>query len=196
MLELLDKINGGEKTRKNINKMMRLLAKDLLDTKKLTNRKALISNKKDEFFNKLYDLTLVEYKSFWYNLTQGEYREGNAQLLKSSNISKAKKIYNAIIEERKKNINDNKENKELTVREIIKNKNNRDIEIEKLDDIFLAYDPEISSDEDSLDSSVDESSSDYVSVIKNAQKENGEKIRKENEEKEKEEDMKKKEEGK
>ena len=48
MLELLDKINNNEITRKNIDDMMRLLAIDLSDTKKLANKKALISQKKNE----------------------------------------------------------------------------------------------------------------------------------------------------
>ena len=42
MLELLAKINSNETTHKNINRMMRLLAADLSDTKKLINQKSLI----------------------------------------------------------------------------------------------------------------------------------------------------------
>ena len=37
MLKLLEKINSNEITHKNINRMMRLLAIDLSDTKKLIN---------------------------------------------------------------------------------------------------------------------------------------------------------------
>ena len=194
ILELFGKINDGERARKNINKMMQLLAQDLLDTKRISNKKALISYKKEKLFNKLYDLTLEEYKSFWLTLTQGKYKKGNALLIKSNNISKAIKIYKAIINQRINKINDNKEKKEISVGEKIKIKNNREKEIEKLDNIILGYDPEISSDEDSLDSSVDDSSSDNKSDIKNVEKENEEKISEEKEKKEKEE-KKKKEEG-
>ena len=109
MLELLDKINNNEITRKNIDDMMRLLAIDLSDTKKLANKKALISQKKNEMFNKLFDLTFKEYQSFWITLTQGKYKKGNAQLINSSNMRNAKLIYDGIIEKRK---NDNKVNKD------------------------------------------------------------------------------------
>ena len=155
MLELLEKINNNEITRKNINEMMRLLAIDLSDTKKLTNKKALISQKKNEMFNKLFDLTFEEYQFFWFQLTQGKYKKGNAQLINSGNMRNAKLIYDGIIEKRK---NNNKEKKkEKTVREIIDIRNNMDIEDEKFDEVFLRYDPDISSDDDSLDSSVDDS---------------------------------------
>ena len=158
MLELLEKINNNDITRKNINEMMRLLAIDLSDTKKLTNKKALISQKKNEMFNKLFDLTFEEYQFFWFQLTQGKYKKGHAQLINSSNMRNAKLIYDGIIEKRK---NDNKVNKDKkkgkTVREIIDIKNNMEIEDEKFDEVFLRYDPDISSDDDSLDSSVDDS---------------------------------------
>ena len=155
MLELLEKINNNEITRKNINEMMRLLAIDLSDTKKLTNKKALISQKKNEMFNKLFDLTFEEYQFFWFQLTQGKYKKGHAQLINSGNMRNAKLIYDGIIEKRK---NNNKEKKkEKTVREIIDIRNNMDIEDEKFDEVFLRYDPDISSDDDSLDSSVDDS---------------------------------------
>ena len=195
MLELLDKINKGETTRKNINEMMRLLAIDLSDTKKLTNSKTLISQRKKDLFNKLFDLTFTEYQFFWFQLTNGKYKKGNAQLINSSNMHKARTIYNEIIEKRKKEVGDNKAKKELTVREIIKDRNNKEFESEKLDEIFMGYDSQISSDEDSLDSSVDESSSESESDVKNnIDKEKEEKIRKEKEEKEKEERKKREEE--
>ena len=195
MLELLDKINKGETTRKNINEMMRLLAIDLSDTKKLTNSKTLISQRKKDLFNKLFDLTFTEYQFFWFQLTNGKYKKGNAQLINSSNMHKARTIYNEIIEKIKKEANDNKAKKELTVREIIKDRNNKEFESEKLDEIFMGYDSQISSDEDSLDSSVDESSSESESDVKNnIDKEKEEKIRKEKEEKEKEEKKKREEE--
>jgi hypothetical protein len=66
-------------------------------------------------------------------------------------MHKARTIYNEIIEKRKKEANDNKAKKELTVREIIKDRNNKEFESEKLDEIFMGYDSQISSDEDSLD---------------------------------------------
>ena len=106
-------------------------------------------------------------------------------------------IYNDIIKKREEKINQNKGKKEFTVREIIKDRNNKDIEAEKLDEVFFGYDSQISSDEDSIDSSVEESSSDNESDIKNnIEKEKEEKIRKEKEEKEKEEKKKKEEERK
>ena len=197
MLELLEKINKGETTRKNINEMMRLLAIDLSDTKKLTNSKGLISHRKKDLFNKLFDLTFTEYQLFWFQLTQGKYKKGNAQLINSGNMHKAKMIYNDIIKKREEKINQNKGKKEFTIREIIKDRNNKDIEAEKLDEVFFGYDSQISSDEDSIDSSVEESSSDNESDIKNnIEKEKEEKIRKEKEEKEKEEKKKKEEERK
>ena len=57
MLELLEKINSNETTHKNINRMMRLLAADLSDTKKLINQKSLIYNQKKEIFNRLLNFT-------------------------------------------------------------------------------------------------------------------------------------------
>ena len=188
MLELLEKINNNETTRKNINEMMRLLAIDLSDTKKLTNRKALISQRKRELFNKLFDLTFTEYQYFWYQLTQGQYKKGNAQLINSSNMKTAKMIYKNIIEKRKKS---DEKNKEKTVKQIIDDRKNKDIENDKLDEYFLGFDSDISSDEDSLDSSIDESSSDNESSKKvekeKEENEKEERIRKEKEEKEKKE---------
>ena len=185
MLELLEKINNNETTRKNINEMMRLLAIDLSDTKKLTNRKALISQRKRELFNKLFDLTFTEYQYFWYQLTQGQYKKGNAQLINSSNMKTAKMIYKNIIENRKKG---DEKNKEKTVKQIIDDRKNKDIENDKLDEYFLGFDSDISSDEDSLDSSIDESFSDNESSKKaekeKEENEKKEKIRKEKEEKE------------
>ena len=185
MLELIEKINNKETTRKNINEMMRLLAIDLSDTKKLTNRKALISQRKRELFNKLFDLTFTEYQYFWYQLTQGQYKKGNAQLINSSNMKTAKMIYKNIIENRKKG---DEKNKEKTVKQIIDDRKNKDIENDKLDEYFLGFDSDISSDEDSLDSSIDESFSDNESSKKaekeKEENEKKEKIRKEKEEKE------------
>ena len=195
MLELLEKINNKETTRKNINEMMRLLAIDLSDTKKLTNRKALISQRKRELFNKLFDLTFTEYQYFWYQLTQGQYKKGNAQLINSSNMKTAKMIYKNIIENRKKGDEKNKD-KEKTVKQIIEDRKNKDIENDKLDEYFLGFDSEISSDEDSLDSSIDESSSDNESSKKlekeKEKNEREERIRKEKEEKEQKEIERKK----
>ena len=185
MLELLEKINNNEISRKNINEMMRLLAIDLSDTKKLTNKNSLISQKKKEMFNKLFDLTFKEYQLFWYQLTQGKYKKGNAHLINSSNMRNAKIIYDDIIEQRKNNNKSNKDpNKEKTVREIIDIRNNMEIEDEKFDEVFLRYDPDISSDDDSLDSSVDESSSDIDEKSEKEKKE--EKKEKKDNEKEKE----------
>ena len=90
MIDLLKKINGNEATNKNINRMMQLLAIDLSDTKKLTNKKALISQRKKDIFKKLFLLTFSEYQEFWYKLTDGLYKKGNAQLIKSGNIAKAR----------------------------------------------------------------------------------------------------------
>ena len=191
MLELLQQINNKDTSRKNINEMMRLLAIDLSDTKKLTNRKALISQRKKEMFNKLFELTFREYQLFWFQLTEGKYKKGNAQLINSSNISNARAIYNKIMEDREKERKQGKEINEKTVKDIINDRNNKDIESEKIDNLFLGYDSEISSDEDSLDSSIDESSSDNESNKKN-EKEKEENIRKEKELKKKEEEEEKK----
>ena len=200
MLELLEKINNHEATNKNINRMMRLLAIDLSDTKKLTNQKALISQRKKDIFNKLLNLTFTEYQYFWHTLTDGKYKKGHAQLIKSSNIQKARMIYQQIIEERNK---EEKKLNEKTVGELINDKNIRENENDKLDAVFLDYDPDISSDEDSLDSSLDESSSneqEQNSVINKINKESEIKLKmkiekelKEKEEKEKQEFKKPKE---
>ena len=191
MLELLEKINNNEITRKNINEMMRLLAIDLSDTKKLTNKKALISQKKNEMFNKLFDLTFEEYQYFWFTLTQGKYKKGNAQLINSSNMRNAKLIYDGIIEKRKTDNKVNKDKKkEETVREIIARRNNMDIEDEKLDEVFLMYDPDISSDDDSLDSSVDDSLSESDEKSQKEKKEEKKEERKEKKDNEKEKELK------
>ena len=92
MLKLLEQINAKKITRKNINCMMRLLATDLSDTKKLINEKSLISYKKKEIHNRSLDLTYEEFQCFWYLLTDKKIKKGNALFLKSSNISKAKEI--------------------------------------------------------------------------------------------------------
>ena len=191
MLELLDKINNNEITRKNIDDMMRLLAIDLSDTKKLANKKALISQKKNEMFNKLFDLTFKEYQYFWFTLTQGKYNKGNAQLINSSNMRNAKLIYDGIIEKRKTDNKVNKDKKkEKTVREIIARRNNMDIEDEKLDEVFLMYDPDISSDDDSLDSSVDDSLSESDEKSQKEKKEEKKEERKEKKDNEKEKELK------
>ena len=191
MLELLDKINNNEITRKNIDDMMRLLAIDLSDTKKLANKKALISQKKNEMFNKLFDLTFEEYQYFWFTLTQGKYKKGNAQLINSSNMRNAKLIYDGIIEKRKTDNKVNKDKKkEKTVREIIAIRNNMDIEDEKLDEVFLMYDPDISSDDDSLDSSVDDSLSESDEKSQKEKKEEKKEERKEKKDNEKEKELK------
>ena len=171
MLELLEKINNGDTTKKNINEMMRLLALDLSETKKIPNKTALISKKKEEIFNCLLDLTFEEYQLFWFNLTKGKYIKGNAQLINTGNIRNAKFIYDKIINERSVKENGDKK-KEKTVREIIKFRNDMEIENEKFDDLFLRYDPDISSyNEDSLDSSDEENSSESDVINKKSEKE-------------------------
>jgi hypothetical protein len=96
----------------------------------------------------------------------------------------AKIIYDGIIEQRKNNNKINKDQKkEKTVREIIDKRNNMEIEDEKFDEVFLKYDPDISSDEDSLDSSVDDSLSDASDKSEKEKKEEKEKKDKKEEEK-------------
>ena len=56
ILQLFEKIDNDEITPNNINHLMSLLAKDLSDTKKISNRKALIFNKKKEIFERLLNL--------------------------------------------------------------------------------------------------------------------------------------------
>ena len=107
MLSLLEKIDSGETTHKNINRTMRLLPIDLSDTRKLINKKALIYNQKREIFNRLLEFTYEDYQYFWYQLTDGKFKKGKAQLIKSSNISKAKEILRQIEEKNKNNINNN-----------------------------------------------------------------------------------------
>ena len=95
MFQLLEKLNNGEITHKNIyhmNSLIRLLSTDLIDTKKIINPKALIFNQKKEIFEKVFNLTHEERQFFWYYLTDGELKEGKAQDINSRNISKAKKI--------------------------------------------------------------------------------------------------------
>ena len=157
MLELMEKVNKGEATNRNIKDMMRLLAIDLIDTKKLINKNVLISRKKEKLFDKLFDLTSKEYQKFWFALTNGEYKKGNAQLINSSNIGKAKSILKQIMEAKNKK---KENNNDKTIREIINRKKNLEKAIEDLDDKFHRFESDISSDEDSLESSIDESSSD------------------------------------
>ena len=79
MLQLFEKIENDEITPNNINHLVSLLVKDLSETTKITNRKALISNKKKEIFQRLLNLTFEEYQLFWYKLTDGKLKKGNAQ---------------------------------------------------------------------------------------------------------------------
>ena len=174
MLVLLEKINSNETTHKNIKRVMRLLSADLYDTKKLINQKSLISNQKNEIFKRLLNFTYKEYQYFWYRLTDGKIKKGNAQIIKSSNISKAKQILKEIEESKKKKMNDMKENnnidnnnnnkeennkKERTIKEIIQAADLRDFENEILDNFFREDDSVISSD-NSLSSSLSDSDDD------------------------------------
>ena len=202
MIQLLEKINNDETTHKNINRMMRLLAIDLSDTKKLINRRALIFNQKKEIFQRLLNLTFEEYQLFWYKLTDGKLKKGNAQHIKSSNISKAKEIIKSL-EEKKNEINKNDEEEKKkenlintnsknnkTIKEIIQAADLRDIETEKFNEEILGTDNDISSD-DSLSSS---SSSDFDDDIDNNSKDHKNKEKEDKEKKEKEEkEMKEKE---
>ena len=190
MIQLLEKINNDETTHKNINRMMRLLAIDLSDTKKLRNRKALIFNQKKEIFQRLLNLTFEEYQLFWYKLTDGKLKKGNAQHIKSSNISKAKEIIKSL-EEKKNEVNKNDEEEKKkensknnkTIKEIIQAADLRDIETEKFNEEILGTDNDISDD------SLSSSSSDFDEDIDNNSnnnidnKEKEEKERKEKEEK-------------
>ena len=210
MLELLEKISNGETTHKNINSMMRLLAIDLSDTKRLINRRSQIYIQKKQIFERLLNLTYRDYQLFWHTLTNGKLKRGNAQLIKSSNISTAKEILRKIEEEGQlKNEKDNDKNKEgensiketgvkeKTVREIIQAADKRDQENAKIDEEFLCSDSAISS-ESSLSSSLneseeedDEDSSNKSKSMKKSEKKE-EKEKKEKEKKEKEEMEKKK----
>ena len=166
MLSLLDKINSDETTYKNINRMMRLLAIDLSDTKKLINRKALIFNQKKEIFQRLLNFTFEDYQYFWFQLTNGKLKKGNAQHIKSSNISRAKEIIKELEEKRLKNENDKEDDKEKdnngnlkqkkTIKEIIEEHDLRDFENEKIDEDLLGTDEDISDDSSSLSDSDDD----------------------------------------
>jgi len=221
ILQLFEKIDNDEITPNNINHLMSLLAKDLSDTKKISNRKALIFNKKKEIFERLLNLTFEEYQLFWYKLTDGKLKKGNAQHIKSSNIPKAKEILNSL--EEKKNENEinknNEEEKNLininsknnkTIKELIQAADLRDNEIEKLNEEILGADDDISSDESlsssSSDLDEDNDNDNSSSIIDNKnidikneekeekeRKENEDKKRKEKEEKEKKEKEKEKE---
>ena len=194
MIQLLEKINNDETTHKNINRMMRLLAIDLSDTKKLINRRALIFNQKKEIFQRLLNLTFEEYQLFWYKLTDGKLKKGNAQHIKSSNIAKAKEIIKSL-EEKKNEINKNdeeeKKNENLintnsknnkTIKEIIQAADLRDIETEKFNEEILGTDNDISSD-DSLSSSSSDFDEDIDNNSKNIDNKNKEKEDKERKEK-------------
>ena len=215
MLSLLERINNGETTHKNINRMMRLLAVDLSDTKKLINKKGLIYNQKKEIFNRLLNFTFAEYQYFWFKLTDGKFKKGKAQLIKTSNISKAKEILKELEEKRIKNINDinknennNEQNKDKenmnnnndeenkkknrTIKEIIQAATMRDLENEKMDQ-FFENDSDLSSDNSNSSSLGDSDDDDFNSNSKSSKdnmnnKEKDEKKEKErNEKKEKEE---------
>ena len=115
MLILFEKIGNGETTRKNINRMMRLLAIDLSETKKLINKRGILYNQKKELFNRILNFIFEEYQYFLFKLTDGKYKKGKAQFIKSSNISKAKEILRELEEEKLKkekenDINKNEEN--------------------------------------------------------------------------------------
>ena len=210
LLQLFEKITNHEITRNNINHMMSLVAKDLSDSKKISNRKALIFNKKKEIFQRLLNLTFEEYQLFWYKLTDGKTKKGNAQLIKSTNISKAKEILKSL--EDKKNENENEINKydvegekkddlinknsknNKTIKEIIEAADLRDNEIEKLNEEMLGSDNDISNSDESLSSSSSDSDEDIDNNsksinIKNIDnnEEKKEKERKEKEEKERKE---------
>ena len=211
MLTLLEKISKGETTHRNINRMMRLLAVDLKDTKKLINTNSLLFNQKKKIFQRLLNLTYQDYQLFWYKLTDGKMQKGNAQLIKSSNISKAKAILTELEESMKKKENEknneqpnsgnNEENdikekkKNRTIKEIIKSADMRDLENENLDKQFFENGFDVS-DSSSLSSSLSESddedeennsSSNLKSDKNNIQKEKEEKEKNEKEKKEKEE---------
>ena len=179
--------------------MLILLAKDLSDTKKIINMKALLRYQKEEIFQRLLNLTFEEYHLFWYTLTDGKTKKGNAQLLKSSNISKAKKILKSL--EEKKNENENEINKydekgnlininskkNKTIREIIEAADLRDKEIEKIDEEMFGDDSVISNSDESLSSSssdLDEDIDNNSKIIDNKNKEKEEKEEKERKEKE------------
>ena len=201
MIQLLEKINNDETTHKNINRMMRLLAIDLSDTKKLINRKALIFNQKKEIFQRLLNLTFEEYQLFWYKLTDGKLKKGNAQNIKSSNISKAKEIIKSLEEKKNeiKNKNEVEEEEEKkkensinvnsknnkTIKEIIQAADLRDIETEKFNEEILGTDNDIS--DDSLSSSSSDFDEDLDNNSKNIDKEKEDKEKKEKEEKERKE---------
>ena len=201
MIQLLEKINNDETTHKNINRMMRLLAIDLSDTKKLINRKALIFNQKKEIFQRLLNLTFEEYQLFWYKLTDGKLKKGNAQNIKSSNISKAKEIIKSLEEKKNEIKNKNEEVEEeekkkensinvnsknnKTIKEIIQAADLRDIETEKFNEEILGTDNDIS--DDSLSSSSSDFDEDLDNNSKNIDKEKEDKEKKEKEEKERKE---------
>ena len=215
MLKLLEKINSNEITHKNINRMMRLLAIDLSDTKKLINKKSMLHNQKKEIFQNLLNFTFQEYQYFWFQLTNGKSKKGSAQLIKSNNISRAKQILKELQEKKIKFDNDNNSNnngeekseekknkdkdnpevkpkKERTVKEMIQAADLRDIENKKLDE-FFENESAISSDE-SISSSISESDDDgdgdgddnNISNSKSSKESKKDKDKEKNKEKEKE----------
>ena len=164
MLRLLEIMNSDEITFNIINRMMNLLNEDLSDTKILRNEKTLISYQKNKLFERLNNLTIIDYQYFWYKFTDGKLKKGNALLIKSSNISKAKKIIRELEQKRilnKNNVNINEEEKEKepllnekvdskknkTIKEIIEYNKFRDEESQKIDNEFLQIDYLISSEE-------------------------------------------------
>ena len=177
MLDLLKNIDNNKDIKKaDINKLIHLLSIDLIDSKKIRNFKKLISEQKKQFFKKLLNLTKYEYKLFWYNFSNKDYKKCDAKDIKSTNIKKAKKIYDYIINQRNSNdennnslISDEKNN--VKIKDIIEKRIKREKEIEKMDNEMLKYDPDISeSDDDFLFSSSEEDSSQDKKVEKNEYK--------------------------
>lgn len=164
MLRLLEIMNSDEITYNIINRMTNLLNKDLSDTKILRNEKTLISYQKDKLFERLNNLTIIDYQYFWYKFTDGKLKKGNALLIKSSNISKAKMIIKElekrrILNENNVNINEEEKKKEAllnekenskknkTIKEKIEYNKFRDEESQKIDNEILQSDFLISSEE-------------------------------------------------
>ena len=127
------------------------------------------------------NLTLLEFKYFWFKLTNGKSKEGNALLIKSKNISIAKKIIKELQEKKiifdndkinnnisnnnngeeknNKNIDDSKKKKKnkkgMKISELIEEADLRDKEEKKIDE-FFENESSLSSYE-SISSSISES---------------------------------------
>ena len=159
---LLEIINQGKTSYKNIKRILHLLNIDLADSKKIVNQNSFLSNKKKDLFERLKNLSYSNHQLFWYMLTNGKTKKGKAQLIKSSNISLAKKIlkeiekYNSDVNEENDKIKkDIKRN--IKTMEIIKIVNMRESKSEQLDKIFLENNSDLSSDSSSsLDDSDEE----------------------------------------